>query len=218
MSAKKRSAKGQFVAARGKKRATKVERVELPAPRKRRKRRRSNPEATGSSLVANPSDNPPPIQDLVEFILPGFAGYGATKMLSRIVLTQLSKRYPNAGKHLAAGSTVVSFLAAWFLLHRIKRLAKYHTPAVVGAGIASLQTIVSTYLPKYGWMVSDVQPEAAKLGASPLSVNSPGSPSPVETLFPGGPEVVDDDDDGSLSDIDLGSLAGGEDHEYANAN
>lgn len=192
---KKRSAKGQFVSAR----KAKITR----APRKRRK----NPDAGPAALVATgATSNPQPFQDLVEFIIPGFAGYAGTKFLARIVNVQLSKRFPNAGKHVAAGSTIMAFLAAWFLLHRIKRLEKYHTPAVVGSAIASLQTLVQTYLPKYGWIVSDYRSEEVK--SFPISTTS--SKVPVETLFPGGPEVVDDsapaDDLSDLPELDLGVL------------
>jgi hypothetical protein len=199
---KKRSAKGQFVAGR----ATRAKRI-----------KRRNPEATattGAALLA-PKANPPPMEDLVEFIIPGFVGFGATKLLHRIVNIQLSKRYPRAGKHVAAASTIGSFFAAWLLLHRVERLAKYHTPAVVGAAIASIQTLTQLYLPKYSWMVSDVQPEFSPFtGAPPASMMA--AASPVERLFPGGPEVVSDDE-GSVEDdladlAGLGSLGGGEDY------
>lgn len=197
---KKRSAKGQFVS----KRSTKITRVESP-PRKRRRARR-NPDSGGSTGMLAPVTNPPEMSELAEFVLPGFAGYGVTKMLSRIVHTHLSKKYPNAGKHLAAGSTILSFLAAWFLLHRIKKLAQYQMPATVGAGIAALQTVVQTYLKKYSWMISDVTADQPN---GPLKLTTDSLP---ETLFPGGPEIVDDDEDltsSGLDDIDLGSLGGG---------
>ncbi len=200
----KRSAKGRFIS----KRSKSAPREDAPTP-KRRKRRR-NPEGGAPAGLLAPVANPPDMSELAEFILPGFAGYGATKMLSRIVYTQLSKRYPNAGKHLAAGSTVLAFLGSWFLLHRIKKLAPYQMPATVGAGIAALQTIVSSYLPRYGWMVSDVDAVTPKRNGSILT-----SSSNVETLFPGGPEIVDDgeDDDNTasadLEGMDLGSLGGG---------
>jgi hypothetical protein len=223
MSTKKRSSKGQFIAA-GKQRATKA--VRVASPPKKRKRARRNPDAapaaTGGMLAA--VANPPDMSELAEFILPGFAGYGATKMLSRIVYTQLSKKWPGASKHVAVGSTVISFLAAWMLLHRIKKLAPYQMPATVGAGIAALQTIVSQYLPKYGWMVSDITMDSSSpLLSSGAQRASMPSGAPVETLFPGGPEVVGDDEDDVLvtdgiGDIDLGSLGGGTVESYADAN
>lgn len=207
--AKKRSAKGQFVASSKKRRATRA--TPIAAPRRKRRRYRSNPDGPADLVGEGPTSNPPPMQDLVEFILPGFAGYAVTKGMARIVQTQLSKKYPNGGKHIAAGATIAAFAAAWLLLHRIKRLQKYHTPAVVGAGIASLQTLVKTYLPKFGWAVTDL-PTADTMpngGSQLLQDIAP------KTLFPGGPEIVDDDEDltdassASLDDMDLGSLGGG---------
>jgi hypothetical protein len=201
---KKRSAKGQFVS----KRAPKATRVASPP----RKRRRRNPDAGAALVSSGPTANPPPIQDLVEFILPGFAGYGATKMLARIVATQAAKKFPNAGKHIAAASTIAAFAAAWLLLHRIKRLQKYHTPAVVGAGIASLQTLIQTYLKKYAWMISDVTPDQLPAAAGRSLLTSPAATGrSVETHFPGGPEIVDDgeEEEDVLVTAGLGSLGGG---------
>jgi hypothetical protein len=191
----KRNAKGRFVKSQG-----------GTVKPKRRRRARRNPDDAPAVALAGATSNPPAMQDLVEFILPGFAGYGATKMLARIVAVQLAKKYPSAGKHVAAGSTVIAFLAAWFLLHRIKKLEQYHTPVVVGSAIASLQTIVQTYLPKYGWMVSDapqLNPAASK-GAAGVPLMAATAP---ETLYPGGPEIVDDDEDvGELDPNNMGSL------------
>lgn len=198
--AKKRNAKGRFVATRAKRKSN----PDVPVPllgnprRRRRVRRKSNP------AVLMGIGNPPPMTDLVEFILPGFAGYAATKFVSRVTYAQLSKKFPKAGKHLAAGSTIASFLTAWLLVHRIKRLQHYHTPVVVGSAIASLQTLVRLYLPKYGWIVADVPMDDSQTLSAATSAE-------VERLFPGGPEVVSDgaeaegDDDG-VDDLDLGSL------------
>lgn len=214
MAARKRSAKGRFVSSK----TAKVTPVSRP---KRRRRARRNPDDTGAALVASSATpNPPPMQDLIEFILPGFGGYAATKFLARIVNTQLAKKFPNAGKHLAAGSTIAAFLAAYFLLHRVKRLAKYHTPAVVGSAIASLQTLVRLYLPKYGWIVSDFEAQPSLLSNVSLSPQLTSSAN-VETLFPGGPEIVDDGETEEAEDLNLGSLGslgGGEAESYADMN
>lgn len=164
--------------------------------KRRARRRRRNPE--GGEIIASASKaNPPLFRDLMEFALPGFGGYAATRFLHRIAYVQLSKRWPRAGKHLAVGSSVGAFLASWFLVHRIKRLEKYHTPATVGAFIAAAQTIVQTYIPKFGWMVSDIQ--AQELAAAPAAALPPSAD-------------LDDDDDGEVEDISsmgsFGSLTG----------
>jgi hypothetical protein len=101
--------------------------------------------------------NPPMLEDFTEMILPGFGGYGATRLLGRITHVQVAKRWPRFGKHAAAISAVAAFGAAWFAAHRVKALSRYHTPIVVGAGIAALKTLVQTYLPWLGWMTADVQ-------------------------------------------------------------
>jgi len=75
---------------------------------------------------------------------------------------QVGKRFPKFGKHAGAAASVGSFLAAWLLAHRWRPLEKYHTPIVVGAGLAALQSLVQIYLPRLGWIVSDCTPELAQ--------------------------------------------------------
>ncbi|MBT8453912.1 MAG: hypothetical protein KJO40_18265 [Deltaproteobacteria bacterium] len=116
--------------------------------------------------------NPPIAQDLTHFILPGFAAYGATRLLSRIVYSVIQKRWPKLGKHAGALAAVGAFGGSWFLAHRIKRLEGYHDAIVVGSGIAALQTVVRTYVPKYGWVVSDYKPEDLGPTAPPKQLES----------------------------------------------
>ncbi len=122
-----------------------------------------------------PKENPPLFTDLVEFIIPGFAGYAATRFTSRITRGMVEKRFPKLGKHAAVLSSLAAFGASWLLIHRVKKVAKYHTPATVGAAIAAMQTVVQTYFPKYGWIVSDYQ-EPKKLLAPPQVNNAVAPP------------------------------------------
>lgn len=133
--------------------------------RRHRQRRRSR-EGGGE-----PRRNPPLFTDLVEYIGPGFAGFAATRLLTRIATQQVAKRKLSLGKHAGVGISVGAFLAAWFLGNRVKFLSRWHTPIVVGAAIAAGQSILQLYFPKLGWMVSDAtQPEldAAALQADQL--------------------------------------------------
>jgi hypothetical protein len=164
----------------------------------------------GALVSASPSANPPLLTDLAEFIVPGFAGYAATRLLARVTYVQLSKKWPKASRHLAAGSGVGAFLASWYLLHHVERLKKYHTPATVGAAIAALQTIVQTYLPKFGWIVSDFQPTVG-------SVTSPMvAPKPTAAQIAAATaeiEAQDDEDDALVDPLNpldpaLGTLGG----------
>jgi hypothetical protein len=123
----------------------------LAGYRQRRRRRNRAP----TTAVAR--SNPGLLADAKDAIVPGFAAYAGTRFLSRVVFMLISRRWPKAGKHAAAASSVVAFLGAWFLAHRIKRLAKYHDGIVVGSGIAALSTVARTYLPKYGWIVADYE-------------------------------------------------------------
>lgn len=129
--------------------------------------------------------NPPLITDLAEFIGPGFAGFAATRLLTRIASVQLAKKKPSWGKHAGAITSVASFLLAWWGAGRVKWTAKYHTPIVVGSAIAALQSIIQLYIPKLGWMLADASPEIddLRIGTQP---NAPQLPPDLE--------YVDDDD------------------------
>jgi len=208
--AKKRSAKGQFVASRKKSKAAEETTPAASLKKKRKRAYRRNDDAPGAALLA-PTANPA-LQDIAEFVIPGFVGYGVTKFASRIAYTQLMKRFPTASKHMAAGSTLAVAAAVWFLANKVQRTKKYHIPATVGASIAALQTLIQTYLPKYGWMVSDLQATSSapllttSTGVGPAATLNAQSQlsGDVERLFPGGPEIANDlSDDGAdgLGDV-----------------
>lgn len=140
-----------------------------------RKRRAKEPAPRARS-------NPPFKHDFVAGIAPAFLAYGATKLLARIVGVLVSRRFPRAGRHLAAISSVAAFGAAWFGAHRWKRLQPYHWPIVIGSGVAALQAVAQTYVPKYGWILSDWTP--ADQAALPAA--APGAAAPA--LAPAGDE------------------------------
>lgn len=181
------------------------------------KRAKKNTDLVKKSAKANP----PPITDVMEFVLPGFAGYAGTRMASRIVHGMVIKRFPKLAKHASVISTGIAAASAWLLVHRIEKVKQYHTPVVVGASIAAIQTAVQAYLPKYGWMVSDHNlnaqtPEQAalppvqnsQLYPAPRSnttvvpvTSSEGLPPPIASLTAG--EIADE-----LDELDMGVLSG----------
>jgi len=109
--------------------------------------------------VTSPKHNPPLFTEIAQFVLPGFAGFAATRFVTRVAATQVAQRVPTLGKHAGAIVSVGSFAAAWFLANKWQWLEKWHTPIVVGSAIAALQSLIQLYLPMVGWMVSDASPE-----------------------------------------------------------
>ncbi len=148
---------------------------------KRYKRRKARQSRSGSA--SSPRRNPPLFTDLMEFVGPGFGGFAATRFATRVTATQIAKRWPKLGKHAGAVASVGSFLAAWLVAHRIKWLAKYHTPIAVGAGIAAAQSLIQLYIPKLGWIVSDATPDLAAAAQQPQQqvTNGQQSSSPSST-------------------------------------
>jgi hypothetical protein len=105
-----------------------------------------------------PKRNPPIGTDIVEYILPGFAAFAATRVLTRVAALQISKRYPKYAKHAGAIASVGSFAAAWFGAHKVKYLDRFHHPIVVGSGLAALQSLIQLYMPKIGVLLGDPAP------------------------------------------------------------
>lgn len=156
-----------------------------------KKHRKSNPSDGASSRARN---NPPLAMDLVEFIAPSFGAFAATRMATRIASTQIAKRWPKMGKHAGALASVGSFLGAWFLGHRVKWLERYHTPIIVGAGIAAAQSLIQIYIPKLGWMVADASPEVKEIAAGNASAQlMTGNPSPAPLADPDFEDMDDGD-------------------------
>lgn len=113
----------------------------------RRYRRNKSEGASSRNLLRS---NPPLLTDVALFIAPGFGGYVASRIVTRVGATAAGKFRPSLQKHAGAAISVGTFAATWFLAHRWKPLARFHTPLVVGAGIAALQTVLQCYLPKIG--------------------------------------------------------------------
>lgn len=138
--------------------------------------------------------NPPVGKDIVQFIGPGVGAYAGTRLLQRLAFVLVSKRFPKLGKHAGVFSSAIAFGALWFLAHRWKKLEKYHTPIVVGSGIAAVQGAVQTYLPQLGWVMSDVDPKQyqQKLLAPRTGDGRFQLPVPAELPEPVGPEELED--------------------------
>lgn len=146
------------------------------ARRHRKRKFKKNPSST-------PKRNPPIASDLVHWVLPGFGGFAATRMLTAAIQKIIAKRAPKYAKHAGALASVSSFLASWFLGHRVKWLAAYHTPVTVGSAIAAGQSLLQIYAPnKLGWIVSDATPRVAI-----------AAPAPQQQALPDHIEEINDD-------------------------
>lgn len=156
----------------------------MPKLAKFKRRHKKNP--------GEPKRNPPIGTDLVEYILPGFGAFAATRFMTRIAAVQISKRWPKYAKHAGAMASVGAFAAAWFGAHRVRFLEKYHHPIVIGSGLAAIQSLIQLYVPAIGWMISDASPElAATAGASTISAVAGGTSgsSLLPSMASGAPPV-----------------------------
>lgn len=121
---------------------------------------------------------------------PGFAAFALTRFATRVASTQIAKKWPSMAKHAGAIASVGSFLAAWYLGNRVKLVEKYHMAVVAGAGIATGQTLIQTYLPKLGWVVADANPDIAADAA--LTDTSSNTSSSSQTSGADNFEILDE--------------------------
>jgi hypothetical protein len=97
--------------------------------------------------------NPSPANDLLYEVLPAGGGFVVTKVVARIAYGVAEKRRSKWAKHIGVLASLGTFGILWAAAHRVKQIAEYHTPIVVGSAIAALQTVVQTYIPQYGWLI-----------------------------------------------------------------
>lgn len=190
------------------------------APKAKPKRKRAAPRKNPESSIAIP--NPPILEDLTTFILPGVGAYAGTRIVGRIAYRLARKKSTKAAKHLGALTPAAMFAALWFIVHKVKRLEEYHTPVVIGSAIAAIQALVQTYVPQYGWILNDYHLDdvlpSAKNGKNGANGESPEAQGQIEvdegTIVSGELSPHDDfadimkDGEGE-NDLYTGNFAGG---------
>lgn len=153
-----------------------------------RKRRRMHRRYKRNRSESAPRSNPPLAMEIVEYLAPGFGGFAATRVLTRLAAVQIARWKPSWGKHAGVLASAVAFGAAWWGAHRVKLLEKYATPITVGAGIAALQSVFQLWLPKIGWLIGDPLPAlAAGTSSSNLAIEAPS----IAQMTAGMTEVAD---------------------------
>lgn len=117
----------------------------------KRVRERVNERRSSPSFLPNPST----AMALLEDVGITFGGYAAGRFASRVALKVGAAKM---GKHAAPAAATALALLTWLLAGKWKKIAKYHTPLVIGSTMAAIQTIIQAYLPKYAWLISDASP------------------------------------------------------------
>lgn len=149
--------------------------------RRYRKRKKKNP--------SSPRSNPPLASDMLEVALPAGGGFVATRLLTKLAVMLIAKKWPSKSKHAGAVAAVTAALSAWYLGHKLKFLAKYHTPITAGAVIAAGVNLLQIYVPKIGWLFGD--PTEATAGGT--STQKLVAANAAAAALPSGMEEIDDD-------------------------
>ncbi len=155
--------------------------------------RKSRRTASGSEPRRNPSGG---LGELAEFLVPGFGSFAASRFLSRVAAVQVGRRKPSWGKHVGALTSLLLVGGAYYGAPRVQKLSKYEMPLLVGSSIAAIQTLIQTYIPKLGWMLSDASPQLlAERSPAASAQFVPQMSEPAGALDP---NLVDTGEDPSL--------------------
>ncbi len=130
---------------------------------RRRLQKRYNNRRNRSSGEPAYRRNPGELMEIVGTVLPGFGGFAATQLLTRMATVQTARRKPSWAKHVGALVSVGSVALSWWGAPKVKQLEKHSTAITIGAAIAAMKSIIQLYIPKLGWMLGDPTPEAADM-------------------------------------------------------
>ncbi len=172
-----------------------------PSPaRARAKRKRRSEPARAPSYRRNPAVD---WTETAKQLGYGAAGFAVSRFATRVAAVQVAKWKPDLAKHAGVGAGILSFLAALFLAKRTKYTDRYANEITLGTGIALAQTLIQTYLPQLGWMVSDAS--ADQVAAAAATQAKLAAPQSTGLL----PDDEDDDVWGGYNDAyDHGRFAG----------
>lgn len=136
----------------------------VAAARTRRKARRhaarANPTPTGGGGGGGSGSR---IAHALAPIGIGALAYAGTRFVQRAAWTITVKRRPRWAKHVHALAGVLAFGATYFAASRVKALAHHAESAMIGSGVAAIQGVVTAYVPRFGWVLSD--PRTSELAA-----------------------------------------------------
>ena len=186
----------------------------------RKRAAKKNPPKRKAPAKKNPAPvaNPPIFEDISEVILPGVGSYAASRIVGRVAYKVARKKSPAFAKHAGAVAPAAFLVALWFLVHKVKRLEKYHGPALIGASIGAIQSLLQTYLPAYGWILNDYHLDDVLPQADKQQVAAPQSAGQIQVggdddEFDALSEGTSDDDqilaEMGYDDMYSGSLSGG---------
>lgn len=143
-----------------------------------RSRHKSNPSATDVG------------GELLEVALPAGLAFGGTRLLTKLGVMLIAKKWPSKAKHGGALAAIGTFVAAWLLAHRWKAISRYHGPIVAGSAIAAAVNLLQLYIPKIGWLFGD----PTELTAGAATQNSKAIAAAAQAAqLPAGMEEIDDD-------------------------
>lgn len=139
----------------------------------RARKYRKNRRASGT-----PRPNPGIVADLARDLLPAVAGFVGSRLTTRMVTLMVAKKWPRFAQHAGAIWSVGLSAAAYFGADKIKSISKYQEGIFIGTSLATVATVVQSYIPALGWMFAEVRPAelAPPQDAEQLTAGDYGNP------------------------------------------
>lgn len=102
----------------------------------------------------NPASLPSGFTESMKQVGAGFAGFAATRAISRIAATAVARKWPRAAKLAGVVAGAGAMIASELLAHRFDQTRPYAESITMGAGVAAAATLVQTLVPQYGWLIA----------------------------------------------------------------
>jgi len=99
----------------------------------------------------------------------GLASYGGTRLVQRLITRVTRAKKPAWTKHVHAAAGAAVFAAAVLAGRKVKQIEAYHEAIVLGTGIAAAQGVLSAYVPRYAWLMNDLQNALPAASATPTA-------------------------------------------------
>jgi hypothetical protein len=133
---------------------------------------------------------------LVEIAEPvgvGVGAYAATRLAGRIGYRLARKKSTRWAKHAGPWTSVLVSIVATYAAGKSKKLERYEMPILVGTWIASLQGLLQTYFPRWGWILNDYHMDDLPVAQLPAATaKAPANAAPRNGAQQQAPQGFDD--------------------------
>lgn len=104
-----------------------------------------------------------PTGSLGENLIAGAGAYAGSRVVSRIAHALVNSKWPQYAKHADPIASAASLAGVWIATSKVRKLEPYKVPAMIGAVIALIQSVLTTWMPGLAYQLG-ILPASAPMG------------------------------------------------------